>query len=55
VYSYPFAVLGFFQWRAGRKKNPASKLNRVAGRFLGLGLVLSVAVVFIFSVVSLFK
>ncbi|HCW07172.1 MAG TPA: hypothetical protein DGG95_07395 [Cytophagales bacterium] len=38
--AYPFAILGFFMWLAGRKAENKT-LNKIAGYILLVGLVVS--------------
>lgn len=47
--SFPFALLGLYCWRQGRRTAPASLLNRVAGGFLLAGAVLSLAALLLFK------
>lgn len=40
--SYPFAILGFFMWRAARRNGSTDKLNRAALILLSIGAIMSV-------------
>jgi hypothetical protein len=49
LFSYPFAILGFFLWKNAEKAEPHTRLNRVTIWMLGIGLFLSIGSLFLYK------